>query len=127
MEEAIAEFASLGLRVMITELDISVLPTKHQGADISATELLTPATNPFTSGLPEEVAQEHTAYYRRIFDIFGRHQQDIGRVTPWGVLDGRSWLNGFPVRGRTEYPLLFDRQGRSKPAFFAVQKAARAD
>ena len=48
-------------------------------------------------------------------------------MTLWGVHDGGSWLNGFPVRGRTDYPLLFDRQGQPKPAFFAVQEAARAD
>jgi len=38
--------------------------------------------------------------------------------------DGGSWLNDFPIRGRTEYPLLFDREGMPKPAFFAVMKAA---
>jgi endo-1,4-beta-xylanase len=56
--------------------------------------------------------------------MFLRHKDVIGRVTLWGVHDGDSWLNNFPVRGRTDYPLLFDRAGKPKPAFFAVQKAA---
>ena len=51
----------------------------------------------------------------------------IDRVTFWGVGDGDSWLNNWPVRGRTSYPLLFDRGDRPKPAFDAVMSvAARA-
>ena len=57
--------------------------------------------------------------------MFLRHKESIGRVTFWGTHDGRSWLNNFPVWGRTDYPLLFDRQGKPKPAFFAVTKLAQ--
>jgi endo-1,4-beta-xylanase len=57
--------------------------------------------------------------------MFLRHADVIGRVTFWGVHDGRSWLNNFPIRGRTDYPLLFDRGGKPKPAFFGVTKLAR--
>jgi endo-1,4-beta-xylanase len=45
-------------------------------------------------------------------------------VTLWGVRDSDSWLNNWPVRGRTSYPLLFDRDGKPKPAFYAVIKTA---
>jgi len=63
--------------------------------------------------------------YADLFEVFVKHRQNIGRVTFWGVTDGDSWLNNFPTRGRTNYPLLFDRQGKPKPAFDAVlQKAA---
>lgn len=129
-EEAIQQFGALGLKVMITELDMGVLPTRYQGADISAREVMTPeqqaVMNPYTAGLPDDVAQQLADAYRQAFEMFLRHKDVIGRVTFWGSHDGESWLNNFPVPGRTDYPLLFDRQGRPKAAFFAVQKAAQA-
>ena len=129
VEESIKQFAALGLKVMITELDIGVLPTQYQGANIAARETMTPeqeaVMNPYTKGLPEDVAQRHAERYRQAFAMFGRHRDVIGRVTLWGSHDGDSWLNNFPVRGRTDYPLLFDRQGKPKPALEAVRKAAQ--
>jgi endo-1,4-beta-xylanase len=44
----------------------------------------------------------------------------------WGTHDGRSWLNDFPVKGRTNHPLLFDREYKAKPAFDAVIEALKA-
>ncbi|HVL38034.1 MAG TPA: endo-1,4-beta-xylanase [Fimbriimonadaceae bacterium] len=129
-EKAIKEFSALGLKVMITELDIGVLPSRYQGADISRTEGMTPeqaaVMNPYTKGLPEEVARNHAEKYRQAFELFLRYRDVVDRVTLWGPHDGNSWLNNFPVRGRTEYALLFDRELKPKPAFFAVQKAAEA-
>ena len=128
VEKAIKEFAALGLKVMITELDIGVLPTRYQGADINTIERMTPeqvaVMNPYTKGLPEDVAQKQAERFRQAFQMFLRNKDVIGRVTLWGIRDGDSWLNNFPVRGRTEYALLFDREGNPKPAFFSVQKAA---
>lgn len=130
VEEAIREFAALGLKVMITELDIGVLPTQYQGADISVHEKLIPeqeaVLNPYVDRLPEDVARQHAARYQQALEMFLRHKDVIGRVTLWGTHDGRSWLNDFPIRGRTDYPLLFDRRRQPKPAFFAVQQAAQA-
>lgn len=127
VEESIKEFASLNLKIMITELDIGVLPTKYQGADISTVETMSPdqkaVMNPYTKGLPDEAARQQAERYRQVFEMFLRHRNVIDRVTLWGVNDGDSWLNNFPVRGRTDYPLLFDRSGNPKPAFFSVQKA----
>ena len=127
VEKAIQQFGSLGLKVMITELDIGVLPTQYQGANIAVHETMTPeqqaVINPYTRGLPDGVAQQLAERYRQAFAMFLRHKDVIGRVTLWGTQDGDSWLNNFPVRGRTEYPLLFDREGRPKAAFFAVQNA----
>jgi alpha-N-arabinofuranosidase len=129
-EEAIKQFSALGLKVMFTELDMGVLPTRYQGADISRVETMTPeqaaAVNPYTKGLPDEVAQKHAERYRQAFELFLRYKDVVGRVTLWGPHDGNSWLDNFPIRGRTDYPLLFDRQHRPKPAFFAVQKTAQA-
>ena len=64
--------------------------------------------------------------YAELFGIFLRHRGQVSRVTFWGVTDRDSWKNNWPVRGRTNYPLLFDRNGRPKPAFDAVLDVARA-
>jgi len=129
VEESIKQFAALGLKVMITELDIGVLPTTYYGADVSRAQNMGPggrsAMNPYVDGLPDAVARQHAERYRKAFEMFLRHQDAIGRVTMWGIHDGRSWLNNFPVRGRTDYPLLFDRQGKPKPAFFALIRLAQ--
>jgi len=129
-EKAIQEFSALGLKVMITELDMGVLPTRYQGADVSRREAMTPeqmaVMNPYTKGLPDEVAVKHGEKLKEAFDLFLKYRKNIGRVTLWGVNDGHSWLNNFPVRGRTDYPLLFDRAMKPKPAFFEIQKAAEA-
>jgi len=60
-----------------------------------------------------------------LFSLFMKYKKDIGRVTFWGVNDGQSWLNGFPIRGRTNYPLLFDRNFEPKPAFYSVIATAK--
>ena len=123
IELAIQQFSALGLRVMITELDIGVLPTKYQGADIKVREALKPEMNPYIDGLPEAVAQRQAARYEEIFALFLRYENVIDRVTFWGVHDGISWLNDFPILGRTDYSLPFDRQGQPKPAFYALGRA----
>jgi alpha-N-arabinofuranosidase len=129
-EEAIKQYSALGLKVMITELDLGVLPSRYQGADLSRVETMTPeetaAVNPYTQGLPDAVAEKQAECYRQAFELFLRYKEVIGRVTLWGPHDGNSWLNNFPIRGRTDHPLLFDRQHQPKPAFFAVQRAAQA-
>jgi len=65
--------------------------------------------------------------YAEIFALFLKHADVIERVTFWGVTDGDSWLNNFPVPGRTNHPLLFDRQGQPKPAFEAVVRVGREE
>ena len=61
-----------------------------------------------------------SARYAELFGVFVNHRDSIARVTFWGVTDASSWLNNWPVKGRTSYPLLFDRQCQPKPAFAAV-------
>jgi endo-1,4-beta-xylanase len=121
-EKAIAQYSALGLKVMITELDIGVLPTNYTGADIGMVET---ARTPSPTTLSAEDAQKLADAYARSFALFLRHKDVIGRVTLWGLHDGDSWLNDFPVRGRTDHPLLFDRAGQPKAAFFSVQRAAQ--
>jgi endo-1,4-beta-xylanase len=80
--------------------------------------------NPYAAGLPDAVQQALAKRYAELFGVFLKHRGTITRITFWGVTDADSWLNNWPVRGRTSYPLLFDRQGKPKPAYDAVVKAA---
>jgi endo-1,4-beta-xylanase len=119
-DATISAFAALGLKVMITELDVNVLGGK-QTAEI--TEMANQAgSNAYTNGLPPVVQQELAERYADLFRVFVKHRHDISLVTFWGVTDGDSWLN---IRGRVNHPLLFDRAGRPKPAFDAVIQAAQ--
>ena len=120
IEESILEYSALGMKVMFTELDIEVLPRNFQGADVSQRVASNPALNPYVNGLPDSVQHQLALDYENLFKLFLKHKDKITRVTFWGVNDGQSWLNGWPVRGRTNYPLLFDRQFKPKPAYYKV-------
>lgn len=126
-DAAITAFAKLGVKVNITELDIDVLPraTQEQGAEVSLRAESQAALNPYTAGLPDSVQQALAKRYAGLFGVFLKHRDVITRVTFWGVTDGDSWLNNWPVQGRTSYPLLFDRNARPKPAFDAVLQLAK--
>lgn len=125
IEKTIKAFADLGLKVMITELDVDVLPARGAAgnADISRREQGDATTNPYTAGFPDDMQEKLAKRYAEIFGIYLKHRKSINRVTLWGLDDGQTWLNGFPIRGRTNHPLLIDRQLKPKPAFFSVLKA----
>ena len=125
-DETIAAFAKLGVKVVISELDIDVLPpaTRQQSADVSLKVQQDAKLNPYAKGLPQSVQQELTKRYADLFGVFLKHRDVVTRVTLWGVTDADSWRNDWPVKGRTSYPLLFDRSGQPKPAFDAVIRAA---
>ena len=127
VDAAITAFSKLGLKVMITELDVDVLPLAFQymGADVTLSAELQPKLNPYAKGLPESIQLALAQRYAGLFTVFLKHRGVLARVTFWGVTDGDSWLNNWPVKGRTNYPLLFDRSGQPKPAFDAVIRAAQ--
>lgn len=125
IEDSILEYAALGLQVMITELDLEVLPRDFTGADISQQMKNDPALNPYTQGLPDSVQNQLANDYAALFKLFVKHKDKISRVTFWGVNDGQSWLNDWPVPGRTNYPLLFDRKFQPKPAYYKVVEAKK--
>jgi endo-1,4-beta-xylanase len=128
IEAAIDSFAATGVKVMITELDVDVLPLTKEGQIIGQSmaepqwqnEEFKKFLDPYAGGLPDAVQQQLTARYEEIFRIFWNKRDKLDRVTFWGAHDGLSWKNGYPVPGRTNYPLLFDRQGQAKPAYRAV-------
>ncbi len=127
IEESIKEFSALGIEVMFTELDLSVLPNPWDNAtaDVGQTATGTAAMNPYAKGLPDSVSQMQAKAYADLFKLFMKYKKNVSRVTFWGVNDGQSWLNGWPIRGRTNYPLLFDRNFQPKPAFYSVIATAK--
>lgn len=122
IEESIIEYAKLGIKVMFTELDLGVLPNPWDGdaADVNLKATYSAKMNPYASGLPDSMQVKLTKGYEDLFKLFLKHKDKISRITFWGVNDGQSWLNGWPIPGRTNYPLLFDRAFKPKPAFDAV-------
>jgi endo-1,4-beta-xylanase len=124
IEAIFTDAKAAGVKVAITELDVDVLPreARMHGADLSLQTKMREETNLYPNGLPEAKQQELANRYADIFRIFMRHRDTLTRVTFWGVTDGHSWLNNFPVRGRVNYPLLWDRTGGPKAAFHAVVK-----
>jgi endo-1,4-beta-xylanase len=121
-DATISAFAALGIKVAISELDIDVLPRRggQPSADVSLRIAQNAALNPYANGLPDSVQQQLATRYADLFRVYLKHRDTVERVTFWGVTDGDSWLNDWPVNGRTSYPLLFNRNSQPKPAFNAV-------
>jgi endo-1,4-beta-xylanase len=116
-EDSIKAYVDLGLEIHVTELDIDVLQSRNTGADVSAArEASSAAADPYKGGLPAQVELALADRYDQFFRLMLKYRKNVKRVTTWGSHDGMSWKNDFPVRGRTNYPLLFDRQLKPKVA-----------
>jgi endo-1,4-beta-xylanase len=117
IDSSIAQFGRLGIKVMITEMDINVLPRPENlsGAEVSTTFAMQKEMNPYSSGLPDSVQLKLTDRYAAMFKIFRKYKGVMERVTLWGITDKGSWLNNWPIKGRTNYPLFFDRNYKAKP------------
>jgi len=127
LEASIMAFSQLGIKILITELDMSVLPFPDQqrGADITLNYEFQKKFNPYPDALPDPVQQLLAKRYVEFFEVFNKHRNMIGRVTIWGIHDGQSWCNNWPIKGRTNYPLLFDRRFHPKPAMDAIIKLTK--
>jgi endo-1,4-beta-xylanase len=126
-EKSLQAMAAEGVPVHVTELDVDVLPraSGYTGAEISTNYELRESLDPWKTGLPPEIDAKLTARYRQMFALFLKYRTTVARVSTWGTHDGESWKNNFPVRGRTNYPLLFDRALRPKAAHAALIALAR--
>lgn len=126
IDTTITDFGKLNVKVMITELDVDLLPwpATKQTADVSLNVAADPKLNPYPNGLPEAVQLALSKRYAELFSAYAKHCGLVTRVTFWGVGDKDSWKNNWPVKGRTNYPLLFDRKAQPKPAFHAVLQVA---
>lgn len=120
LEVAIQKIIKHGFRISITELDIDVLPNQsgRQGADIDANFPYEAKYDPYKDGLPPMMQEKLTQRYREIFKLFLKYSKHIDRVTFWSIRDQDSWLNNWPIRGRTAYPLLFDEEYQLKDYIF---------
>ncbi|MDR0962184.1 MAG: endo-1,4-beta-xylanase [Mediterranea sp.] len=116
-QATIDDYVNAGVKVLVTELDMSALPEPRRmgGANISDREAYRKEIDPYKEGLPDSVSTKWTNRMGDFFDLFLKNKSNMLRVTVWGVTDATSWKNGFPVPGRTDYPLLFDRNNQPKP------------
>ncbi len=125
IENIIGDLSKLGVNLMITELDVTVLPFAEDHLDKKLTSLdpgLQKELNPYASALPESVQKEQAKRYAEFFSIFLKHRDKFKRITFWGIHDGQSWRSDWPVIGRKDYPLLYDSQYEPKPALDAIIK-----
>ena len=113
VERTIQAFLSTGCDILISELDIDILPRDRRNP------------NPYPNGvLPALVQQDLRDRYRDAYALFLKYREHIVAVTLWGLTDNGSWLDTYPFGGRRNAPLLFDRQNKPKPAFWGVVDAA---
>jgi endo-1,4-beta-xylanase len=130
IETLIQAFSRLGVKLMITELDVSVLPYFDNYDNVVDISSFDPESqeknNPYPDGLPDSVQKDLANRYAELFALFLKHRDKFKRVTFWAVHDGQSWRNYMPISGRTDYPMLFDHNCRPKPAFNAVVEVANA-
>ena len=129
IEVYVLTLAQLNVKLMITELDMGVLPfypVDTPKVDLSSFDAETQKKyNPYPNGLPDAVQKDQAKRYADLFSLFRKHRDKFSRVTFWGVHDGQSWRSYLPIAGRTDYPLLFDRRCQPKPAVNAIIKVAQ--
>jgi len=124
LEATLVELRALGVKLVVSELDIDVVPRGRWWADGGKHREELAKLDPYRDGCPPEILQRQAEQYARLFRLFKKHQDVIARVSFWNLHDGQSWLNDFPWK-RVNHPLLFDRGGRPKPALGAVLEALR--
>ncbi|MGO4495291.1 endo-1,4-beta-xylanase [Paenibacillus sp. 2RAB27] len=106
ISQAIELYASLDLELHITELDLSMFQFEDRRTDLSVPT--------------EQMVELQQQRYEEIFRLFKEYREVITSVTFWGAADNYTWLDNFPVRGRKNWPFLFDGDLRPKQAFWRV-------
>lgn len=115
-EKSIKAFAALDVNVMITEMDITLLPFPgDETAEVSLSAEYQEKMNPYAAGLPDNINAAWEQRYIDYFQLFLNYSDNISRVTLWGLTDADTWRNDWPIEGRTDYPLLFGRDYQAKP------------
>jgi endo-1,4-beta-xylanase len=125
-EESIIMYSELGVPLMITEMDLTVLPFPDTNitAEISLNYEFRKEFDPYSEGLSDSLNNAFTQRYSDFFNLFLKYHDKFSRVTVWGVNDAQSWRNYWPIFGRTDYPLLFDRDNNPKPVVAKIIEAA---
>jgi endo-1,4-beta-xylanase len=114
LDSTIKRFADLGLKIQITELDISVYPKEHNARERRSED----ANTKFS---PEK-ENKQLEVYKMCFEVFRKYRNVLTGVTFWNISDRNSWLDNFPVKERKDYPLLFDKDLKPKKAYWEVVK-----
>ncbi|HET6722825.1 MAG TPA: endo-1,4-beta-xylanase, partial [Chitinophagaceae bacterium] len=112
LDQTLKDFSTVGLPLHITELDISVYPKEHNARERKASDYDTVFT--------AEKESKQIEVYKNCFELFKKYKKSITSVTFWNISDRSSWLDNFPVRGRKDYPLLFDAQLKPKKVYWEV-------
>jgi endo-1,4-beta-xylanase len=121
LEKTLSAMKAIGMKVVISELDIDVIPRGRWWANGGAEREALAKHNPYAAGCPPEILQRQADQYARLFRLFKKYSDTIVRISLWNLHDGQSWLNDFPWK-RVNHPLLFDREGKPKPAYDAVMR-----
>ncbi len=124
LEKTLLALRAAGIKAVVSELDIDVIPRSHWWADGGKRRAEIAKENPYAGGCPPEILARQAEQYAKLFALFRRYPDVIIRVSFWNLHDGQSWLNDFPWK-RVNHPLLFDRQGQPKPAYHSVLQALR--
>ncbi|MET4106293.1 endo-1,4-beta-xylanase [Hymenobacter sp. UYP22] len=111
LRAALDQYASLGLKVQITELDVSIYPWEKERREKRPGE---------SDAYTPELERQQAAQYKMFFRVFRDYKNVLTGVTFWNVSDKYSWLDTYPVAGRKNYPLLFDQNQQPKKAFWEV-------
>ncbi|MEI7728584.1 MAG: endo-1,4-beta-xylanase [Verrucomicrobiota bacterium] len=122
LEATLVAMREMGVKVVVSELDIDVIPRGGWWADGGKRREELAKLDPYRDGCPPEILKRQAEQYAQLFRLFRKHADVIARVSFWNLHDGQSWLNTFPWK-RVNHPLLFDREGKPKPAFDAVMDA----
>lgn len=101
----------MGLKVQITELDVSVYPWEKDRRSLRPGE---------SSAFTPKAEQKQMQKYAEVFKIFRDYKSVISGVTFWNVSYKHSWLDEYPVAGRKNYPLLFNQNYQPKKAYWSV-------
>ena len=119
LEFTIGEIKKLGLKVVISEVDIDAVKRGKWWADGNKHREELKSFDPYKDGCPEEILVRQAQQYQKLFALYAKHSDIIERVTFWNLHDGHSWLNYYPWN-RVNHPLVFDRESKKKPAFFSI-------
>ncbi len=125
IEDTLIALAPLGVQVVVSELDIDVIPRAEWWAEEGKHRARLARVNPYPKECPPEILSQQAQEYASLFRLFRKHAAIIQRVSFWNLHDGDSWLNYFPWQ-RQNYPLLFDRDRALKPAYYSVMEALAA-
>ncbi|HEX3008901.1 MAG TPA: endo-1,4-beta-xylanase [Bacteroidales bacterium] len=124
-ETSFKKLKGAGVKILITEWDISILPSPYEGANIAANFKYSAQMDPYRDGVPDSIQQKWDKRVLDMFALFLKYNDVIDRVTVWGLNDASSWLNNFPIRGRKDYAVLFDRNNNPKSVVNDMIKMAK--